>query len=101
MENHYSMGVVAGGLADGSCVFWDVASMIEASSTGQYNQEDINYNGCLSIIDGLFEGPVTTVEFNPFKPNLVAVGGTEVLVMDIGKDIAQPQIFSPGSPNPH
>jgi len=84
------MGVIAGGLTDGSCVFWDVAGMIESSSRSAYNQEDVNYHGCLSIIDGLFDGPITTLEFNPFKPNLVAVGGSEVLVLNIEKDIEQP-----------
>jgi protein transport protein SEC31 len=95
------MGVIAGGLGDGSVQFWDVSSMIESSSNSTYNQNEINYHGCLSVIDGLYEGPVTTLEFNPFKPNLVAVGGQDVLVLDITKDIVQPQIFSPGSPNPH
>jgi hypothetical protein len=34
-----------------------------------------------------FDVPVYTIEFNIYKPNLIAIGADEVLVVDISKDI--------------
>lgn len=39
-----------------------------------------NYYGCLSMVDNLFESAVNAIEFNPFKANLLALGGSDVLV---------------------
>lgn len=77
VDSSYPLGVIAGGLNDGSVVLWDVQSMIDSSgnSENEYLNGEVNYHGLISVIDGLYEGPVTTIEFNPFKPNLIAVGG--------------------------
>jgi hypothetical protein len=34
-----------------------------------------------------------TIEPNPFKPNLIAIGSEEVLVMNIEKKISEPEVF--------
>jgi protein transport protein SEC31 len=44
---------------------------------------------------------VYTVEVNPFKPHLFALGGNDVLIMDIEENITNPQIFAPAEENPH
>ena len=45
--------------------------------------------------------PVTSIEFNPNKKNLLASGGSEVLIQDISQNIKQPTVFKPGLPNHH
>lgn len=57
------MGIVAAGTTEGYVALYDVNSAI--------NQEE----SCISTIDQLYEGPVTAIEFNEFKPNLIALGG--------------------------
>jgi activator of 2-hydroxyglutaryl-CoA dehydratase len=42
------------------------------------------------LIEQLYEGPVATLEFNPHKPNLIALGGQDVLVVNIEKDVVSP-----------
>jgi protein transport protein SEC31 len=42
------------------------------------------------------------MDYNTFKPNLIAVGGNEeVLIVNLESGINEPQIFSPGTPNLH
>lgn len=74
------MGVIVGGTNEGSVVFWDAQQLIDQSAGQQGDPNNYNYYGCLSVVDSLYEGPVNAIEFNPFKPNLLAVGGTDVLV---------------------
>lgn len=45
--------------------------------------------------------PVRALEFNPNKKNLLASGGSEVLIQDIGQNLKKPQQFKPGEPNFH
>ena len=42
--------------------------------------------------------PVSSIEFNPNKKNLLATGGSEVLIQDISQ---QKKFFKPGEPNFH
>jgi protein transport protein SEC31 len=44
---------------------------------------------------------VKTLEFNPHKKNLLASGGSEVLIQDISQNIKKPTKFKPGEPNLH
>jgi hypothetical protein len=56
----------------------------------------------VSLQQEVFETQVTSMEVNPFKPNLIAVGGgQEVLIFNLEGNIEEPQIFSPGTPNLH
>jgi protein transport protein SEC31 len=41
------------------------------------------------------------LEFNPHKKNLLASGGSEVLIQDISQNIKKPTKFKPGEPNLH
>jgi protein transport protein SEC31 len=43
---------------------------------------------------------VRTLEFNPHKKNLLASGGSEVLIQDISQ-LKKPTKFKPGEPNFH
>ncbi len=40
-------------------------------------------------------------EWNALKNNYLAFGSTDLLILDIGKDIANPEIKKPGNRNPH
>lgn len=59
----YPLGLVAAGTTNGYVSLYDANRAI--------NQEE----SCVSIIDQLYEGPVTAIEFNEFRPNLIALGG--------------------------
>jgi protein transport protein SEC31 len=57
--------------------------------------------GCVSatkIHNGISVG---SIEFNPHKKNLLASGGSEVLIQDISGNLKAPNVFKPGVPNYH
>lgn len=57
--------------------------------------------GCVSA-SSIHNGvPVTSIEFNPHKKNLIASGGAEVLIQDISSNMKQPIMYKPGMPNHH
>lgn len=56
--------------------------------------------GCVSAAP-LHSDPVNTVEFNPVRPNLLASGGSEVWIQDLGKSVKKPDRFKPANQNFH
>jgi hypothetical protein len=44
---------------------------------------------------------INDVAFNPFKPNLLATGSDEVLILNLDSNISDPELFSPGDNSPH
>jgi len=57
--------------------------------------------GCISAAQ-IHQGvPVQSLEFNPNMKNLLASGGSEVLIQDISSNIKKPSKFKPGEPNFH
>jgi hypothetical protein len=40
-------------------------------------------------------------EWNALKNNYLAFGSTELILVDIGKDISNPILTKPGNKNPH
>ena len=40
-------------------------------------------------------------QWNALKNNYLAFGSTDLLLLDIGKDISNPEIKKPGNRNPH
>ena len=40
-------------------------------------------------------------EWNSLKNNFLAFGGTDVLLLNVGKDPSEPELIKPGSKNPH
>ena len=101
-ENSYPYGIIVGGLQDGSLTIWDPNDII--TYWKKHNaQGQIETNvGCICYEQNLFQTPVQAIEFNPFKSNLIATGGgSEVLIMNIERNISSPEIFSPGTPNLH
>ena len=69
------------GLGDGAITLWDAKKVIEA---GVPNMNDLKMGkGCVSATNIHNGVPVTSIEFNPHKKNLLASGGSEVLIQDI------------------
>jgi len=88
------MGIIAGGMQNGTVTIWDVNSIVKVKS-------DKLGHGCVSsekIHDGV---SVNAIEFNPGKPHLLASGGKEVFIQDLSKSIQTPNVFTPGEPNYH
>lgn len=101
-ENQYPYGVIVGGLQDGSLTIWDPNDIITYWKKHSPNSAIEANVGCICYEQNLFNTPVQAIEFNPFKSNLIATGGSsEVLIMNIERNISAPEIFSPGTPNLH
>jgi protein transport protein SEC31 len=88
------MGIIAGGMGDGVVTLWDAKKIVG-------NEDMSKPKGLVSAVNIHNGVPVNTVEFNPHKKNLLASGGSEVLIQDISQNIKQPNVFKPGVPNYH
>jgi len=91
------------GMADGTITLWDGKRILEAVlNGGSSDQPPIKLGrGCVSAANIHNGVAVTSIEFNPHKKNLIASGGSEVLIQDITHNIKQPNVFKPGMPNYH
>ena len=77
-------GIIAGGMQDGVVTLWDPQTILE----GDCNMQNLKLGrGCVSATKIHQNTPVCSVEFNPHKPNLLASGGAEVLIQDLGHNI--------------
>lgn len=84
-------------MEDGAITLWDPKKLLDGSST----METLKMGkGCVSAnkIHGVCVG---SIEFNPHKKNLIASGGSEVLIQDISANLKTPNVFKPGVPNYH
>lgn len=92
------MGLIAGGQEDGAVTLWDPLKL-------ETNFSDISQvkmgKGCVSVAEVHPGQSTNCVQFSPFKKNLLATGGEEVLILDIGQNIKKPAQFKPGVPNHH
>ena len=91
-------GIIAGGMDDGAITLWDPKKILD----GQQTMENLKLGkGCVSATKIHKGVPVGSIEFNPHKKNLLASGGSEVLIQDISANMKQPTVFTPGVPNYH
>ncbi|KAJ1471406.1 hypothetical protein T484DRAFT_1977796 [Baffinella frigidus] len=83
-----SMGMVAGGMIDGSIGFWS-AGILTGASEGEALVARVQKH----------KGPVRGLDFNQFKPNLLASGATEseILIWDLTNP-QTPNVYTPGAP---
>jgi len=92
------MGLIAGGQEDGAVTLWDPS---------KFEMQNMDPNlvkmgkGCVSVAEVHPGRSTNCVAFSPFKKNLLATGGEEVLILDIGQNIKKPSQFKPGMPNHH
>jgi len=83
---------------DGAITLWDPKKILDGQST----MENLKMGkGCVSATKIHNGVPVGTIEFNPHKKNLLASGGSEVLIQDISANLKTPNVFKPGVPNHH
>ncbi|KAH9709992.1 protein transport protein SEC31 [Citrus sinensis] len=83
----FSLGLVAGGLVDGSIDIWNPLSLISSGETGG--------NPLIAHLSR-HKGPVRGLEFNSFTPNLLASGADdgEICIWDLSAP-AEPSHFPP------
>ncbi|KAL4510760.1 hypothetical protein ABPG72_004914 [Tetrahymena utriculariae] len=95
---NFPYGLICIGHTDGSFVIYDANQIITQTKA---NPDALAYDiGRLCSIKE-FSVPVYAVEYNSYKPNLIAIGGDEVLVVDISKEIENPDIIAPCDTNLH
>ena len=68
-------------MGDGAITLWDVRKVMEGGANA--DQPLKLGRGCVSAANIHGGVPVTSIEFNPHKKNLLASGGAEVLIQDI------------------
>ena len=90
-----NLGLIAGGMADGAITLWNVDKILAISE-----QSQLMGKGCISAMPIHAGAPVRSLEFNPNMKNLLASGGSEVLIQDIGGNLKKPAM-KPGQPNLH
>lgn len=90
-------GIIAGGMEDGAITLWDPKKIMEG---GPLADPKLG-KGCVSATKIHNGVPVGSIEFNPHKKNLLASGGSEVLIQDISANLKAPNVFKPGVPNYH
>ncbi|CAK0805672.1 unnamed protein product, partial [Prorocentrum cordatum] len=85
-------GVLAGGLQEGVVSLWNPYAILKSKGA----DPGLVYSG------KIHSGTVNCVEFNPFKPNLMATAGadSEVNILDIS-NIQQPELYKPSANNKH
>lgn len=92
------MGIIAGGMEDGTVMIWDVATISHEGDTVANRTQST----ALLSIQEVHEGSsINTIQFNPNIQNLIASGGAEVLIQDIQENVEEPNVFTPGEPNFH
>ena len=67
-------------MGDGAITLWDVRKVMEGYSSNSSEQALKLGRGCVSAANIHGGVPVTSIEFNPHKKNLLASGGAEVLI---------------------
>jgi len=93
-DGSYPYGIIASGFDNGVVGLWDPNYIIQNSQSDSVG--DSNQRGLISLQE-VHEAPVNTIAFNPFRQHLIASGGVEVAVHNLEKNIAEPDVFSPGS----
>ena len=93
-NDSFPYGVIATGFNNGVVGLWDPNAIIQGSLADPNG--DPTQRGLISLQE-VHEAPVNTIAFNPFRQHLIASGGVEVAVHNLEKNIAEPDVFSPGS----
>lgn len=68
-------------MGDGAITLWDARKIIEGQIGNNSMEQPLKMGrGCVSAVNIHNGVAVTTIEFNPHKKNLIASGGSEVLI---------------------
>lgn len=82
-QQQYSMGLIAGGMADGTLHIWDPAAVLEGNE------------GSILSLPTTSEGPIKAVAFNSLEPFNLAVGGSNGTTWVIDLSSSNPQLVEP------
>eukprot|EP01083_Nonionella_stella_P045693 122579_1 len=85
-EGSHPLGIIAGGMADGSLTLWDANSIVNQGDASPFISSSSQHSGGISCL-----------EFHPLQPNLLASGSqdSEVFVWDL-KNMQSPIGSPPG-----
>ncbi|EGR27630.1 hypothetical protein IMG5_192850 [Ichthyophthirius multifiliis] len=97
-SSQHPFGLIIIGTEDGSVIIYDAHQIIQSYKRGEHEKQ-VEIGKLAHIKE--YNTPVNTIEYNSLKPNLIAMGAEDVLVVDISKDVTNPDIISPGEPNYH
>jgi protein transport protein SEC31 len=91
--NHFNsslgLGLVAGGMCDGSLMLWEAGAHVLPSE--EYGDGMV----CNMTLYGPNE--FNCMEFNSYKKELLATGGSDVYIVNMEKSIEDPEVFCPNS----
>eukprot|EP00978_Attheya_sp_CCMP212_P004495 scaffold9789_cov54-Attheya_sp.AAC.12 len=93
ISQHYGMGLLAGGMIDGTVNIWNPAAMIDGRSTDPLVSSMSRHSG----------GAVSALQFNPHpaSANLLATGGSDGEVLITSLDAPdQPNVYLPAPDTP-
>ena len=82
-QKQYSMGLIAGGMVDGTVHIWDPAAMLEGNE------------GLIVSSPTSSNGPVKALAFNPLEPYHLAVGGSNGTSWIVDLSSTNPQLQEP------
>jgi hypothetical protein len=84
---------------------WNAADMIDTYGKQQFTKTHENIEQQSAFLYGEEAEdqsfPIMCAEWNALKNNYLAFGSTDLLILDIGKNISNPEIKKPGNKNPH
>lgn len=88
-----SKGLLSGAFGDGSLVLLDAARLIESNNEEQESSED--HAAILSSFTLYESQEFYCMEYNRFRPSLLATGGSDVYVVNFEQSLEEPEVFSP------
>ncbi|PHJ22602.1 wd g-beta repeat-containing [Cystoisospora suis] len=113
-----SLGLLAGGMADGDVTLWDPQAILQSSSTissgsdcantsrnsssltngGAEGSSAANTNGLLASVSVHRNQRVHCIQFNPLRPSLLAAGGSSgsVSILDV-ENVYDVAVYEPGN----
>ena len=82
-------GLVAGGMQDGSLMLWEAGALLDP------NEEHGDGLVCNMSIYG--DNEFNCLEWNGYKRELLATGGSNVYIVNIEKSVEEPDVFIPSN----
>ena len=87
----YSKGILTGGLKDGSLILFDASKIISESQDEHGQVED----SVIASFELDSNQPFTCMEYNAFKPSLLATGGQDIIIVNFDKGYHEPDLIIP------
>ena len=91
-------GIISGAFGDGSLVLLDAQKLLESqaqSENGVLEDEDSDDPALLSTFTLYESQEFYCMEYNAFKPHLLATGGSDIYIVNFERSLDEPEVFSP------